>query len=162
MFCRIRECYASEIGMCEPVLYFDDSDSCWQANEYCFCMNWDNHVGEFPWPEWFPGQRMSQIRLFSWVWRRQSICNVIAETILRGVPSEPLSGGLLKILKCGSLKLRFSKIFCNRIFCRCHLTTHISLSQEAHGPNPSRKNEKVDFSYRRVYTLRRGTSSLIN
>ena len=57
MFCRIRECYASEIGMCEPVLYFDDSDSCWQANEHCFCMNWDNHVSEFPWSEWFPGKR---------------------------------------------------------------------------------------------------------
>ena len=62
LFCRIRWCYASEIGMCEPrPPFFDEREARWHLPASCIndcvCMNWDSEP-HIPYPDLFPGQRV--------------------------------------------------------------------------------------------------------
>ena len=63
-FCRIRWCYASEIGMCESRPFFNVKEASWELPmiDECVCMNWDDgaipYEHHIPYPDLFPDQRV--------------------------------------------------------------------------------------------------------
>ena len=53
-------CYASEIGMCEPQIYFNAEEARWEVPswDHCMCMGWGGEIEHVPHADLFPGQRV--------------------------------------------------------------------------------------------------------